>query len=230
MVPVGLVLGFLSPRTARPPSPATGRRSGSLPDTSLLTWLILCFVDDGAKPVTLFSARWGNLNIRFLNLKSGRADKEETRSVVRPRRVRDHKEVPQVTHRASCHVLRWRHSWRRPEPQEQVPGQPGPHRWSDAGSQARPGCPGRLSRLTGLWGGRCHLDSVVTWQCLALRCVPQMEICLSPVHPAWWSLFPSSVLRGSRGGRLGWSGCIWVSESVCGGHAFLSSFCKQDTV
>lgn len=112
LVTVGLVLGFLSPRTVRPPSPTTGRRSGSLPDTSVLTWLIPWFVGDGAKPVTLLSARLGNLIIRFLNLKSGRADKEGTRSVVRPHRVRDYKEVPQVTHRASCHVLRWRHSWR----------------------------------------------------------------------------------------------------------------------
>lgn len=92
---VGLVLGFLSPKTVRPPSPTTGRCSGSLLDSSLLTWLIPWFVGDGAKPVTLFSAGLGNLIIRFLNLKSGRADKEETRSVVRPHRVRDHKEVPQ---------------------------------------------------------------------------------------------------------------------------------------
>lgn len=94
---VGPGLGFLSPRTVRPSSPTTGRHSGSLPDTALLTWLILWFVGVGAKPVTLFSTRLGNLIIRFLNLKLGGADKEE--SVVKPHRVRDYKEVTSHTQR-----------------------------------------------------------------------------------------------------------------------------------
>ena len=78
LVTIGLVLGFLSPRKVRLSSPITGK---------VLWESYWCFfagmdcpvVYDGARPVTLFSARPGNLKIRFLNLNSVRVGKEEIR-------------------------------------------------------------------------------------------------------------------------------------------------------
>lgn len=85
----------------------------------------------------------------------------------------------------------------------------------------RPDCPVRLSKLTWLWNGKCGI------LCEWILSVPHMEICLSPPYsgPAWWSLFPSSQSSNRKqvGGRLGWSGCIWVYVFLHGGHAFLSS-------
>ena len=54
----------------------------------------------GARPVTLFSARLGNLRVQFLNLNLMRIDREEIRSIkgmlrnIRPCKVRGHNEVP----------------------------------------------------------------------------------------------------------------------------------------